>query len=79
VHGLGFSNIMREAQVDSTLLPWALAGFNLGVEAGQLVGVMLWCAVHTLLVRWRGYHAVVVRGGSWALMALALFWTVQRL
>jgi HupE / UreJ protein len=79
VHGLGFSNIMREAQVDSVLLPWALAGFNLGVEAGQLVGVLLWCAVHMLLAGWRGYHAVVVRGGSWALMALALFWTAQRL
>ena len=60
------------------MLPWALAGFNLGVEAGQLVGVALWCALHLVLVRWRGYELVVVRGGSWALLALALYWALER-
>lgn len=79
VHGLGFSNIMREAGVSGPLLPWALAGFNLGVEAGQLVGVALWCAAHLLLVRWQHYEKVVVRGGSWALLALAVYWTVDRI
>jgi HupE / UreJ protein len=79
IHGLGFSNIMREANISGDLLPWALAGFNLGVEAGQLVGVALWCGVHWVLVRWHRYDQVVVRGGSWALCGLALFWAVQRL
>ncbi len=79
IHGLGFSSIMREAQVSDALLPWALAGFNLGVEAGQLVGVALWCAAHLVLVRWQRYEQVVVRGGSWALLALAVFWAAQRL
>lgn len=78
IHGLGFSSIMREAGVSGPLLPWALAGFNLGVEAGQLVGVALWCALHLVLVRWRGYERVVVRGGSWALLALALYWALER-
>lgn len=79
IHGLGFSNIMREAGVSGPLLPWALAGFNLGVEAGQLVGVAAWCVLHLLVVRWALYDRVVVRGGSWALLALAVYWTVQRL
>lgn len=78
IHGLGFSSIMREAGVSGPALPWALAGFNLGVEAGQLVGVALWCALHLVLVRWRGYERVVVRGGSWALLALALYWAADR-
>jgi hypothetical protein len=79
IHGLGFSNIMREAQVDSALLPWALAGFNLGVEAGQLVGVAVWCALYWSLSSWRHYDKVVVRGGSWALLAIAAYWALQRL
>ncbi len=79
IHGLGFSNIMREANVSDSLLPWALAGFNLGVEAGQLAGVALWCVVHVVLVRWRHYDVVVVRGGSWALLGVASYWAVQRL
>lgn len=79
IHGLGFSSIMREAGVSGPLLPWALAGFNIGVEAGQLVGVAAWCVLHLVLVRWAQYDKVVVRGGSWALLALAAYWTVQRL
>jgi hypothetical protein len=79
VHGLGFSNIMREANVSDSLLLWAVAGFNLGVEAGQLAGVALWCCVHLLLVRWQRYEPVVVRGGSWALLALAVYWVGERL
>ncbi len=78
VHGLGFSSIMREANVSASLLPWALAGFNLGVEAGQLVGVALWCGLQLVLVRSQWYDRVVVRGGSWALLLLASFWAIQR-
>ena len=70
---------LREAGVSGPLLPWALAGFNIGVEAGQLVGVAAWCVLHLALVRWALYDKVVVRGGSWALLALAAYWTVERL
>ncbi|MFN3437710.1 MAG: HupE/UreJ family protein [Acidovorax sp.] len=79
VHGLGFSGVLVEAGVSGTLLVWALAGFNLGVEAGQLMVVALWCAVSVVLVRWSLYHTVVVRGGSVALLVLSLYWTVQRI
>jgi HupE / UreJ protein len=78
IHGLGFSSIMREANVSASLLPWALAGFNLGVEAGQLVGVALWCGLQLVLARSKWYERVVVRGGSWALLVLASFWAIQR-
>jgi HupE / UreJ protein len=79
IHGLGFSGVMAEAGVTGSLLVWALAGFNLGVEAGQMACVLAWCAVHLLLVRWSRYEQVVVRGGSWALVALALYWAFERL
>jgi HupE / UreJ protein len=78
IHGLAFSGVMTEAGLSGTLLVWALAGFNLGVEAGQLMMVATWCAVHLLLVRWSHYSAVVVRGGSFALLLLAVYWTIPR-
>lgn len=78
VHGLGFSGALVEAGVSGGLLVWALAGFNLGVEAGQLMVVAVWCAVSLLLARWAGYRTVVVKGGSVALVVLSLYWTVQR-
>jgi HupE / UreJ protein len=79
IHGLAFSNVMTEAGVSGSLLLWGLAGFNLGVEAGQLAAVAAWCVVHRILVPWRFYQPVVVRGGSLALLMLALYWTVQRI
>lgn len=79
VHGLGFSSVMQEAAVSQSLLPWALGGFNLGVEAGQLVFVAVWCVLHLALVQWTHYERTVVKGGSWCLVVLALYWTGQRL
>ena len=79
IHGLAFSSVMTEAGISRSLLVWGLAGFNLGVEAGQLAAVAVWCVVHRILLPWRLYQPVVVKGGSWALLALALYWTVQRI
>ncbi len=79
VHGLGFSGVLVEAGVPGTLLVWALAGFNLGVEAGQLMLVAVWCAVSVVLGHWALYRTVVLRGGSVALLMLSVYWTVQRI
>jgi HupE / UreJ protein len=79
IHGVAFSEVIREAGIGGASLLWALAGFNVGVELGQLLGVALWCAVHVQLVRWQGYERWVVRAGSWALLLLALVWFTQRL
>lgn len=79
IHGLGFSGVLVEAGISGSSLVWALAGFNLGVEAGQLLVVALWCAASLVLARWALYRTVVVRGGSAALLVLSLYWTVQRI
>ena len=79
IHGLAFSSVMIEAGISGSLLLWGLAGFNLGVEAGQLAAVAGWCVLHRILLPWRYYQQIVVRGGSWVLVALALYWTVQRI
>ncbi len=79
VHGLGFSEVMREAGIHGVLLLWGLAGFNLGVEAGQLLVVLGWCLLQWLLVRLSLYRTTLVRAGSWVLIALAGYWTLQRI
>jgi hypothetical protein len=82
IHGLGFSGVMTEAGVDHSLLLWALAGFNLGLEAAQLIPILLWLLVCFGFLRWLKVRAEtwkqVVRGGSVGLLLLALVWTVQR-
>ena len=78
VHGYGFAGLMLEAAAPSGLLPWALAGFNLGVEAGQLIAGCAWVLVSQALVSRSWYPTVVVRGGSVLLVLLAGWWFWER-
>jgi HupE / UreJ protein len=79
VHGLGFSGAMTEAQLPEGALLWALAGFNIGVEIGQLLIIAVWSIVYWALHRWNGYQSWIVQGGSVALILLALYWFSQRI
>jgi len=78
IHGFGFAGLLLEAAAPSGLLPWALAGFNLGVEAGQLLAVAGWVLVSQALVGRPWYGPVVVKGGSVLLILLAAWWFWQR-
>lgn len=78
VHGYGFAGLLLEAAAPTGLLPWALAGFNLGIEAGQLIAVSVWVLASQVLVGQPWYHRVVVRGGSVLLVLLAAGWFWQR-
>ncbi len=79
VHGLGFSGAMTEAQLPDGSLLWALAGFNIGVELGQLLIIAAWSLIYWALHRWTGYRRWVVQGGSVILILLALYWFFQRI
>ncbi|MFM7330147.1 MAG: HupE/UreJ family protein [Brachymonas sp.] len=79
IHGLGFSGAMTEAHVAPAVLPWALAGFNIGVEIGQLLIISVWSLVYFLLRRWQGYERWIVQCGSILLMVLSSYWLTQRL
>jgi hydrogenase/urease accessory protein HupE len=78
IHGLGFANMMQEADLHGASLAWSLAGFNTGVELGQLMCVDAWCVINLGLNRWARYEQVVTRGGSLALIVLAIYWTWVR-
>lgn len=40
IHGMGFANAIRFAMAKDQSLGWSLLGFNLGLEAGQIVVVI---------------------------------------
>jgi hypothetical protein len=75
VHGFGFAGALGEVGLPREVLGWALAGFNIGVEIGQL-GIV---AIVVPLLNWAGHREMVVRYGSMAIMAAGLYWTVTRL
>ncbi len=78
VHGYGFAGLLLEAAAPTGLLRWALAGFNVGVEAGQLIAVSGWVLLSQPLVGRPWYPSVVARGASALLVPLAAWWFWQR-
>ncbi len=73
-HGFGFAGILAEMSLpDARLLP-ALFGFNLGVETGQLMVVVLIWPLLALLNR----KMPVEQWGATAIAGLGTFWFITR-
>ena len=76
VHGFGFSNVLREMQLPRANLALSLFSFNLGVEIGQIVFVvLLFPAIEDLIKSgWTWLRPAV----SIAIGLLAAYWFIQR-
>jgi hypothetical protein len=79
LHGFGFSSVLADAGLAPGALARALVGFNLGVEVGQLGIVALFVPAAFFLRRTAAYRRVALLGGSAAIAAVAVLWTVQRI
>lgn len=76
IHGFGFGSALGELAIDGRSVMLALLGFNLGVEAGQLLVLALAFPLAWSLRRRRLYRsvlspalsvAIVLAGGGWLL------------
>ena len=79
IHGFGFASALQEMDLAGASLAWPLVGFNLGVEAGQAVVVLLFVPAAFWLRDTRVYQLGAMRFGSGAILLIAAFWFVQRL
>jgi hydrogenase/urease accessory protein HupE len=79
IHGFGFANVLREMNLPSQALGWSLFSFNLGVEIGQLLVVVL---VASALAAVRSSNEAASRrlafAGSLAVVLVGAFWFFQR-
>lgn len=80
VHGLGFSEVLSGVSMPKGEFAATLALFNCGVEAGQLMLLLLVLPPLAFLRdRAPAFHRrVVVQGGSAALAAIGLCWAIWR-
>ncbi len=79
IHGFGFASVLIDLGLPVGSRVLALVGFNLGVEAGQLVLVGLFLPVAYALRRTRVYQPVTVIAGSLAIVTLASIWLLERI
>jgi len=78
IHGFGFAGVLRQAGLPSDAVALPLLAFNLGVEAGQLVIVVLTVPLIRAVARSRRGPAVL-RAITLAIAALGAFWLASRL
>jgi len=79
IHGFGFAYVLREMELPARALGWSLFSFNLGVEFGQVLIVVI-LALVLAAVRSRSERAGrwIAVSGSVAVMAAGIFWYIQR-
>jgi hypothetical protein len=78
VHGLGFAGALKSIGLPQSHLPTALLSFNVGVEFGQLMMVLL--AFLLLSIPWpKDWLGRARRPALYAVGAVAAFWCWQRI
>jgi hydrogenase/urease accessory protein HupE len=79
IHGFGFANVLREMDLPRRALGWSLFSFNLGVEIGQLLVVLVVASAFAAL---RSRSEMAGRRLAWAgslvVIAAGAFWFIQR-
>lgn len=79
LHGLGFAGALSALALPRSQFLVALAGFNVGVEAGQIAVVL---PAFALSVPWQRspiqYRRFVLVPSSIAIAAIGLYWTIER-
>jgi hypothetical protein len=78
LHGFGFAGALSDLGLPTGSLALSLAGFNLGVETGQLAIVAIFLPVAFALRTTVAYRRVVLAGGSALIVAIAGVWLVER-
>ncbi|HEX4912802.1 MAG TPA: HupE/UreJ family protein [Vicinamibacterales bacterium] len=79
IHGFGFAYVLKEFGLPQAALGWSLFAFNLGVEIGQLLIVVV-VAGALMFVRGRSAQAarLLAVTGSVAVIAAGAYWFIER-
>jgi hypothetical protein len=78
VHGFGFASALADLPATAASLAFSLAGFNIGVETGQLCIVVIFLPLAFVLRESWFYRWCAVRAGSIGIACVAAIWLVER-
>lgn len=79
IHGFGFARVLADLGLAPGALIFSLAGFNLGVEVGQLAIVALVVPLFYLIRRSVMYRKWIFSGGSVMAALVAAVWMAERI
>lgn len=78
VHGFGFANVLLDLGLSNLTLAVSLLGFNVGVELGQIVIVLVFLPIAFMLRDTLIYRWLVFRIGSVLVAMIAALWLYER-
>ncbi len=77
-HGFGFAGLLQEVAVPRDKFLSSLFAFNVGIEVGQIIIIML--AVPLILfIRKKAWYPKVIKLFAVVISMLALFWMIERI
>lgn len=79
IHGFGFAGVLREFGLPAQALGWSLFSFNLGVEIGQGVIVVVVATILALVKkRWPEQNRLIVMIASTGIILSGAYWFITR-
>jgi hydrogenase/urease accessory protein HupE len=79
IHGFGFAGVLREFGLPAQALGWSLFSFNLGVEIGQgLIVVVVATILAVVKKRWPERNHLIVKIASTGIIVAGVFWFATR-
>ncbi len=79
LHGFGFAGALAEVGLPPTEIPLALAFFNVGVELGQIVFVVVVLGLLKILSLKKDWSPTLKQIPAYAIGSIAAFWTLERI
>ena len=79
LHGLGFASVLSSFGLPGTNFIWALVGFNVGVEIGQLTIILAFYAIFIYWIKTKNYYRNYISiPGSLIIALFGTFWLFER-
>lgn len=78
IHGFGFAGVLGELNLPTAQFAWALFQFNLGIELGQLLIVVVAVAALFGFRHQQWYRPAVISGGSVVAIVIGALWFIER-
>jgi hydrogenase/urease accessory protein HupE len=79
LHGFGFAGALSNIGLPANDIPFALAFFNIGVEIGQILFVIIVLAIIKLLSLKKEWPIYIKKIPAYTIGSLASFWLIERI
>jgi hypothetical protein len=78
VHGLAFAKILSNLHLGSKQMTLSIVGFNLGIEALQLLVIIIVFPILLILSN-KSFYKYIKNIGALVAIAMSIFWIIERL